>query len=41
MAKSPVQGLDHQSGIHARMQLPADDTAAVQVDPDGQIPPPR
>lgn len=38
MAQGPVQGLDHQSGIHMVIQHPADDTAAEQVDQDRQIP---
>jgi len=39
MAEGPIEGLDHQSGIHPVIELPADDTAAEQIDPDGQVPP--
>ena len=37
--QSPVEGLQHQCGLHGGAHGPADHTAAVQVDPDGQVPP--
>lgn len=39
--QGPVEGLQHQRRLHGRAHGPADHTAAVQVDPDGQIPPAR
>ena len=41
VAQGPVEGLDHQGGIHPLIQRPADDTAAEQIDPDGEVPPAR
>lgn len=37
--QSPVQGLQHQRGLHRGAHSPADYAAAVKVDPDRQIPP--
>jgi len=34
VSQSPVQGLQHQGGLHGGAHGPADHTAAVQVDPD-------
>ena len=39
VTEGPVEGLDHQSGIHPAVERPANDTAAEQIDPHRQIPP--
>lgn len=39
VSQSPVEGLQHQRRLHGGAHGPADDAAAVQVDPDRQIPP--
>jgi hypothetical protein len=39
MTESTAEGLDHQGSVHARIQLPADDGAAEQIDPDSERPP--
>ena len=41
VSQSPVQGLQHQRRLHRGAHGPADHAAAVQVDPDRQIPPAR
>ena len=39
LAKIPIEGFHHQGRIHAVIQLPANNTAAVQINPDRQVPP--
>ena len=39
MTESPIEGLNHQGSVHARLQLPAHHAAAEQIDPDSEIPP--
>jgi len=37
--QSPVEGFQHQRGLHGGAHGPADHAAAVQFDPDRQVPP--
>lgn len=39
--QSPVEGFQYQRGLHGGAHGPADHAAAVQVDPDRQVPPAR
>ena len=39
VTEGAVESLNHQGGIHAVIELPADDTTTEQVDPDGQVTP--
>ncbi|WP_254959236.1 MULTISPECIES: hypothetical protein [unclassified Cyanobium] len=36
MTEGTTEGLDHQGSVHARIQLPADDAAAEQIDLDSE-----
>ena len=37
--KSPVEGFQDQGGLHGGAHSPADHSAAVQIDPDSEVPP--
>jgi len=39
MAQGSIEGLDHQSGIHPFVELPADDATTEQIDPHRQVAP--
>ncbi len=41
LPQSPVEGLQHQRGLHGGAHGPVDHAAAVKVDPDRQVPPAR
>ena len=39
VTEGPVEGLNHQGGVHGPLQLPADDTPTEQIDPHRQVSP--